>query len=168
MWGSRTCHLDMTSPVPARWETIRPWIDRLAIQVKELTSISATFMLTSAISHVKLEEETTGSLLNDLDPVFKADGLFKSVGEILDRGFTVKVNDARWNNYFLNVDEEEAVIILYGLRPGKMYEIELTIEQDENAVRKEFVTLKNEAGACSLFNAFASAKSYNRSSATFS
>lgn len=142
----------MTSPVPARWETIRPWIDRLAIQVKELTSISATFVLTSAINHVKLDEEISDSLLNDLDPVFKPDGLFKSVGEILERGFTVKVNDARWNNYFLNVDErdEEAVIILYGLRPGRMYEIELTIEQDETSVRKEFVTPKIDPGTCLL------------------
>lgn len=140
----------MTSPAHTHWETIRPWIDRLAIQVKELTSISATFVLTSAINHVKLDEEITDALLNDIDPVFKADGLFKSVGEILDHGFAVKVNDTRWNNYFLNVDEEEdeAVIILYGLRPGRMYEVELTIEQDETAVRKEFVTLKNDAGAC--------------------
>ena len=56
---------------------------------------------------MKLDEEITDALLNDIDPVFKADGLFKSVGEILDHGFAVKVNDTRWNNYFLNIDEEE-------------------------------------------------------------
>ena len=32
------------------WETIRPWTDRISLQVKELTSVSVTFVLTSAVA----------------------------------------------------------------------------------------------------------------------
>jgi hypothetical protein len=139
------CHLNMTTT--GHWETIRPWTDRLSIQVKDLTSISATFILSSAVAG---SDEVDGELAT-LHPEESASikyGPTKSIGEALSRGFHVKVNGNNWNNYFVNVeeDESEAVIILYGLRPGKQYEVELTIEQDQTPLRKDFTTFEIEPG----------------------
>ncbi|KIM34431.1 hypothetical protein M408DRAFT_325833 [Serendipita vermifera MAFF 305830] len=124
------------------WETIRPWTNRVAIQVKELTSISATFILSSATA----ADATDGELaaLHSAEPIPQR--LQKSVGEILSHGFTIKVNGGSWNNSFLNVEEDgsEAVIILHGLRPGRRYEVELTLEQEESALKKDFATLEND------------------------
>lgn len=125
------------------WETIRPWTNRIAIQVKELTSISATFILSSATAADAADGELAA--LHTAEP--GPQRLQKSVGEILTRGFTIKVNNGAWNNYFLNVEEDgsEAVIILHGLRPARQYEVELTLEQDESALKKDFATLDNES-----------------------
>ncbi|PVG00794.1 hypothetical protein CPB86DRAFT_871643 [Serendipita vermifera] len=128
------------------WETIRPWTDRLSIQVKDLTSISATFILSSAIAGI---DEVDGELatLHAEESASIKYGPTKSIGEALSRGFHVKVNGNNWNNCFVNVepDESEAVIILYGLRPGKQYEVELTIEQDQTSLRKDFTTFEVES-----------------------
>jgi hypothetical protein len=71
------------------------------------------------------------------------------VGEILARGFTIKVNGSLWKNYFLSLNDEgsEAVIILHGLRPARPYEVELIVEQEEKPlIRRDFSTLDSEAG----------------------
>ena len=124
------------------WETIRPWTNRVAIQVKELTSISATFILSSATAVDVGDGELAA--LHSAEPAPQRPQ--KSVGDILARGFTIKVNSGSWNNYFLNVEEDgsEAVIILHGLRPGRQYEVELTLEQEESALKKDFATLDNQ------------------------
>jgi hypothetical protein len=126
------------------WETIRPWTNRIAIQVKELTSISATFILSSATAADPGDGELAGLHAAEQTPQQSQ----KPVGEILARGFTVKVNNGSWNNYFLSVEEDssEAVIILHGLRPGRHYEVELTLEQDESGLRKDFATLDSDPG----------------------
>jgi len=126
------------------WETIRPWTNRIAIQVKELTSISATFILSSATAADPGDGELAGLHAAEQAPQQS----HKPVGEILSRGFTVKVNNGSWNNYFLSVEEDssEAVIILHGLRPGRHYEVELTLEQDESGLRKDFATLDSDPG----------------------
>jgi hypothetical protein len=140
-----TSFLEMTT---SGWETIRPWTNRIAIQVKELTSISATFILSSATATDADDGELAALHVADHTPQPSQ----KSVGETLNQGFTIKVNNGSWNNYFLSVEEDdghgsEAVIILHGLRPGRHYEVELTLEQDENALRKDFATLDNDTGA---------------------
>lgn len=117
----------------------------MAIQVKELTSISATFVLSSATAADTGDGELAALHVSEHIPQPSQ----KPVGEILTRGFTVKVNNGSWNNYFLSVEEDgsEAVIILHGLRPGRHYEVEITLEQDESALRKDFATLDNDTGA---------------------
>jgi len=127
------------------WETIRPWTNRIAIQVKELTSISATFILSSATAADAGDGELAA--LHDADATPQPSQ--KSVGEVLARGFTIKVNNGSWNSYFLSVEEDgsEAVIILHGLRPGRHYEIELALEQDESPLRKDFATLESDPSA---------------------
>ncbi|KAG8797633.1 hypothetical protein FRC17_007691, partial [Serendipita sp. 399] len=138
-----------------QWQTIRPWVDRVSIQVKELTSVSATFLLAPASAadeedidqHLAalqvVESESSSSNSSSAHPSQK------SIRSILSRGFTLKVNSAGWNNYFLNVeeDESEAVMILYGLRPGRQYEVEFTIEQEESPLRKDIVTLDADTGS---------------------
>ncbi|KAG8798843.1 hypothetical protein FRC18_008519, partial [Serendipita sp. 400] len=121
-----------------QWQTIRPWVDRVSIQVKELTSVSATFILTSASAGDDEDiDQHLAALQVDSEGAHPSQ---KSIRSILSRGFTLKVNSSGWNNYFLNVEEDgsEAVIILYGLRPGRQYEVEFIIEQEESPLRKDF------------------------------
>lgn len=149
------------------WETIRPWLDRLSMQIKDLTSISATFVLTSATHEDSDEWPSNGIIESSL---FKASvpvqGCSKHGGDafklnrkpispILDRGFTIKVNGLEWTNYFVNVEDDgdEAVIILYGLRPGRSYDVEFVIEQtqvrDDGLLKTEFATPKSEGSSIS-------------------
>ncbi|KAG8749598.1 hypothetical protein FRC14_001230 [Serendipita sp. 396] len=130
-----------------QWQTIRPWVDRVSIQVKELTSVSATFILTSASAGDDEDiDQHLAALQVDSEGAHPSQ---KSIRSILSRGFTLKVNSSGWNNYFLNVEEDgsEAVIILYGLRPGRQYEVEFIIEQEESPLRKDFVTLDADTGS---------------------
>ena len=125
-----------------QWQTIRPFLDRISIQVKDLTSISASFVLAAANASDDDVDRQLASLQLEGD---SPDPSQRSISEVLARGYTVKVNGSSWNACILHVDDDgsEAVMILYGLRPGRQYEVELTIEQEEDSLRRDFVTLED-------------------------
>lgn len=129
----------------SHWQTIRPWTNRISLQVKELTSISATFLFTSVSPGL----DTTASSSDELQPnhvntaqASTPTDLLRSLREILRRGLTVKVNGASWPKVVPHIedDDSEAIIILYGFLPARTYDIELSIAPDEEPLRKQIST----------------------------
>lgn len=129
----------------SHWQTIRPWTNRISLQVKELTSISATFLLTSVSpgldTSLSSSDEPQSSHANSAQASTPVD-LPRSLREILRRGLTVKVNSAPWPKVVPHIedDDSEAIIILYGFLPARTYDIELSIAPDEEPLRKQIAT----------------------------
>ena len=142
----------------SEWHSIRPWAPRLALLVREITSVSATFILSSSLS-----EPPNGS--SNSGPDHEPDLSLTSAGLTIDgteheasddtettdseevnggtqpreliisnalsRGLSVNVNGSPWQRVLIRIDDkvDEAVIIIYGLMPGRQYDIDLGLVQ---------------------------------------
>lgn len=148
---------DAPSSSPTVWHAVRPWTPRFKLFVREITSVSATFVLTSvARSRNNIGEHGLDDEDNSLDP-----GSRKSlpipledqretdlsiVSEAINRGLNVTVNGAQWKRVLMRMDEAngEAVIVLFGLMPARQYDIELGIvigdADGEEVVHSRMVT----------------------------
>ena len=135
------------------WQTIRPWTNRISLQVKELTSISATFLLTSVSpgldTTLSSSDEPQSIHANPAQESTPTD-LPRSLREILRRGLTVKVNGTPWPKVVPHIedDDSEAIIILYGFLPARTYDIELSIAPDEEPLRKQIETRQGIWSVC--------------------
>lgn len=126
------------------WHSIRPWSRRFSLSVREVTSVSATFILASTFD---IHDETDPSLASlgltisddEEDDTSKQN---RVVADTLSKGLSVEVNNLPWQRVFLRVDEEadEALIIVFGLAPGKRYDIELGITPREEHLRSQITT----------------------------
>ena len=136
---------------PSTWHGIRPWAPSLSLSVREITSVSATFILSSTIS----DREVDPSLASrgfiaaaEGDPqVEKSDSTSSSsstneesknhsfIANALAEGLSVTVNGSPWPRAFVRIDEQsdEAVIIIYALMPGRQYDIELALISNNDA-----------------------------------
>lgn len=141
----------------AGWHSIRPWSPPLYLIVREVTSVSVTFILSSSLSDVN----------GDLDPSLTSLGLMPTdddhygaksdesdndsvppkkksvISDALARGLSVSVNGSNWQRVFIRIDDtaDEAVIIIYGLMPGRQYDIDLALVQGEqNKIRRQVIT----------------------------
>ena len=113
---------------PAVWHTVRPWTPRFTLVVREVTSVSATFVLTPAgntntpdSSKSIVKNGVDGSTLEDTSHTNSNSGSSDSlipniVSEAFNRGLTVTVNGAQWKRVLMRMDEAhgEAVIVLLG------------------------------------------------------
>jgi hypothetical protein len=100
--------------------------------VKEITSVSATFLLSTRSEdsedphphepHLQVSSRDDDSIFHDDIP---------SPSDVLLHGreLAVKVNGQPWHKIFPAVsdDGEDATIVLYGLMPGRHYEVELNV-----------------------------------------
>ncbi|KAH8101832.1 hypothetical protein BXZ70DRAFT_1063855 [Cristinia sonorae] len=162
----------------SQWHSIRPWRPTLSLSVREITSVSATFILSSPLAFSRDspsddadddenedEEEYNGS---DED-LFESDVVLEGeegrrrtrrtgraeqsnqaqqqrrtqiVADALSKGLSVKVNGTPWQRVLMKVDDEadEAVIILFGLMPGRQYDVELGIVPAEISLRSLITT----------------------------
>jgi hypothetical protein len=106
-----------------------PWVPRLALTVREITSVSATFVLASesGLSEFSFDED-------DYDE--------RLISDVLAKGLSVNVNAAPWQRVLWRVDEsaDEAIIIIYGLMPGRQYDIELGLVQGDENIRGQITT----------------------------
>lgn len=135
-------------------QIIRPWAPSLRLAVREITSVSATFILSSSLS----DRESNPSLasrgliaaaeesdLQETEPVASSSAIPSSLNSInneeeslksqtrsfiadaLANGLSVTVNGSPWPRAFIRIDEQsdEAVIIIYALMPGRQYDVEL-------------------------------------------
>ncbi|KAJ3893586.1 hypothetical protein GG344DRAFT_42938 [Lentinula edodes] len=151
----------MESLGPARWSSIRPWIPPLSLSVREITSVSVTFVLSAATSDQNSEtdlsladlglsaedmhededgaddEDTSTSELDAKKPL-------SMVSSALNGGLSVEVDRSSWRRVFIRIDDkaDEAVIIVYGLLPGRQYEIVLELVQGghTNSIRQQVTT----------------------------
>ncbi|KAF9788648.1 hypothetical protein BJ322DRAFT_1106623 [Thelephora terrestris] len=131
------------------WHTIRPWIHRFILSVNHVSSVSAAFTLEAALTaepldpalESLLEDEQDGSRCTSTD---HADAFARSrtVSDALTRGLSVKVNSTPWQRVLLRVDEEtdKAIVIVFGLTPGRQYDVELGIAHPQEALRSQITT----------------------------
>lgn len=114
----------------SEWHTIRPWSPHLTLSVREVTSISATFILSSSLS------ESDPSLLalpnNDHDHELVIERSGAVISDALAKGMSVNVNGSGWQRVIMRMDEavDQAIIVIYGLMPGRQYDIDLGLVQD--------------------------------------
>ncbi|KAJ3916409.1 hypothetical protein F5877DRAFT_46706 [Lentinula edodes] len=151
----------MESLGPARWSSIRPWIPPLSLSVREITSVSVTFVLSAATSDQNSETELSladlGLSAEDMhEDEDVADDEDTSTSELdakkplsmvssaLNGGLSVEVDRSSWRRVFIRIDDkaDEAVIIVYGLLPGRQYEIVLELVQGghTNSIRQQVTT----------------------------
>jgi hypothetical protein len=116
----------------SRWQSIRPWHPRLSLSVTEITSVSATFLISSLSSNI----------IHDRDD----DTPTPHTGA-LSKGVSVKVNGTPWRKCLarLSDDADEAMIIIYGLMPGRHYDIELGLIPGDEKLKRQIIT--ENAGA---------------------
>ena len=113
------------------WHFIRPWHPRLSLFVKEITSVSATFVIVSLAHFEPNDDDSTCSPNQSLVPV----------PDPLSKGVSVKVNGTPWPKCLARLSDnaDEAMIIVYGLMPGRNYDIELGLIAGEK-LRGQIVT----------------------------
>lgn len=139
-----------------QWHSIRPWIRRFALSVNQVSSVSATFTLKSALTAKSLDPVLESLLEDEQDepPCASTDDTDSftrspTVSDALTQGLAVKVNSSPWQRVLLRVDEEsdEATVIVFGLMPGRQYEVELGIAHPPEALRSQITT----DGPCMCF-----------------
>ncbi|KAF7350401.1 hypothetical protein MVEN_01344900 [Mycena venus] len=143
----------------SEWHTIRPGKPPLSLSVREITSVSVTFILSSTFSDFGPEAEPFLASLglaaeddneeddagDETDDSVSAEQKKPSViSEVLAKGLSVNVNSATWKGVYIRIDDktDEAVIIIYGLMPGKKYDIDLGLVQggQSNNIRRQVIT----------------------------
>lgn len=112
------------------WHCVRPWLPPLGLSVLEITSVSVTFLLTATM--VPLVDPELQAQLAETECI---------VTEALANGLSVKVNGSAWQRVIIRIDEaaDEAVVIIYGLMPGRQYDIELAMVR-AGQLRREITT----------------------------
>lgn len=147
----------------SQWHAIRPWRPTLSLSVREITSVSATFNLSSPLaanashsdSSLDNDDEPDRTLDNDQlrqdnnnnaptasDSTSRGGRQSQIISDALSKGLSVKVNGTPWQRVLMKIDDEvdEAVIILFGLMPSRQYDVELGIVPGENAIRGQITT----------------------------
>lgn len=141
----------------AGWHSIRPWTPPLYLIVREVTSVSATFILSPSL----LDDRDLEPALTSLGLITTDDDRYEESSEESDNqdtlqrkkksvisdalagGLSVNVNGSNWQRVFIRIDDtvDEAVIIIYGLMPGRQYDIDMALVQDEqNKIRRQVIT----------------------------
>lgn len=122
------------------WHSIRPWIPPLSLNVREITSVSATFILSSSLSDSDLDPALVALGITAAEDEDDKDNLEEDsrrpktqsiISDALAKGLSVNVNGSPWQRVFIRIEDkvDEAVIIIYGLMPGRHYDIDLAIVQ---------------------------------------
>lgn len=121
----------------------------MTLSVREITPVSVTFILSATSS-------------GDTDPLLACLGIENQeaddgveideneskkssiVSAALAGGLSVEVDRSAWRRVFIRIDDkaDEAVIIIYGLMPGRQYDVDLELVQGghKNNIRRRVVT----------------------------
>ena len=130
------------------WRSTRHSAPPLSLIVREISSVSATFILSFSIADESLDIASLVQEVED-DGAGENDKSRKQhpslISDILAKGLlSVNVNGTHWQHIIIRVAEngEEAVIIIYGLFPGRQYKIDLGLGQDgqSSTVQSQFTT----------------------------
>lgn len=125
--------------IDSEWHMIRPWSRRISLQVREVTSVSVTFILRSSMGASHSEALAAIGVESDEEEEMAR---MPTISDALGRGLAVKVNGTHWQRVVVQVDEdeEEAIVIVYGLVPRKKYEIGLGIVATDDTVSEDVTT----------------------------
>ncbi|KAJ6631065.1 hypothetical protein B0H10DRAFT_1980682 [Mycena sp. CBHHK59/15] len=135
----------------SEWHTIRPGRPPLSLSVREITSVSVTFILSSTFTDLGAEAEPFLASLglaadddneeddgdDETDDSGSAEQKKTSViSEVLAKGLSVNVNSTTWKGV------GRGVIIIYSLMPGRQYDIDLGLVQggQSNNIRRQVIT----------------------------
>ncbi|TEB23593.1 hypothetical protein FA13DRAFT_1797912 [Coprinellus micaceus] len=177
-----------SSDPPSGWHSIRPWNAQLSLYVREITSVSVTFTL--AVEPTR-ESDVKPSLAalgyggaenddNDDGQGVKAANDEPStstkprslITEKLANGLRVNVNEANWQRVFIRADEkaDEAIIIIYGLMPGRQYDIDLAVvqpgQQQQQHLHRQIMTFEENADPDNTSEHSTDPDSYDHSNAS--
>ncbi|KAG6890500.1 hypothetical protein C0995_007699 [Termitomyces sp. Mi166 len=154
-------HADAASSSQSTWHSIRPWAPPLSLSVREVNSVSVTFILSSnlpdsngdlaplaalglTIDEDDAEKDQTSGEDNSQTVVLKKKSI---ISDALAKGLSVDVNGSPWQRVFIRIEDgaDEAVIIIYGLMPGREYDVQLGLVQgDSSGVICQQVTTTEE------------------------
>ncbi|KAJ8469623.1 hypothetical protein ONZ45_g16831 [Pleurotus djamor] len=144
-----------TDVAPSEWHSVRPWSARMSLSVREITSVSVTFILASTFSDrgvldvsldslgLEPDEDTAeGDVENDEDDSVANRSGRAIIADALAKGLSVNVNGNPWSKVIFHVDDkmDEAIIIIYALMPGRQYDIDLGLVQGGQSMRRQVVT----------------------------
>jgi hypothetical protein len=147
----------------SEWHAIRPWAPTLSLFVREITSVSATFILSSSLDPPNGDTSQADTSLASLGLVEDEDnddvhshsdadssdpneeGTHRDlvISNALSKGLSVKVNGSPWQRVLIRIDDQadEAIIIIYGLMPGRQYDIDLALVRGgQVSLRRQVVT----------------------------
>jgi hypothetical protein len=141
----------------SQWQSIRPWSPRLSLSIREITSVSVTFILASTLTGANGEPElflaSLGLVADDDDAQAHDDddddGFMDNkkeaiISNALAKGFSINVNGVPWQRVLIRIDDktDEAVIIIYGLMPGRQYDVDLGLVQggQNSSIRRHVTT----------------------------
>ncbi|PPQ89258.1 hypothetical protein CVT25_001342 [Psilocybe cyanescens] len=139
----------------SNWHSIRPWAPSLSLAVREITSVSATFILSSTLSGeldsslasigFEAAEDDSGNVQDGASVTMSIPRKSSSViADALAKGLSVNVNGSAWPRAFIRIDDQvdEAVIIIYALMPGRQYDIELALASagQPGTIRRQVTT----------------------------
>lgn len=134
------------------WRSVRPWSSRFVLTIREITSVSATFILSSFLSSASDPSLASLGLTYTPDEE-KAFEDVHFISETLGKGLSVYVNAAPWKRTLIRVDEEndEAIIILYGLIPGRQYDVVLGVMTSEGEERVQSTMSTQPQSKCAWY-----------------
>ena len=152
----------MANSAQSEWHTIRPWTPRITLSVREITSVSATFILSSSLSgdtsngQSEPSPASLGLVTHEDDESSNSDSESESdeaagaagefvISNALAKGLSVNVNGTPWQRVIIRMDDkaDAAVIIIYGLMPGRQYDIDLGLVQGGQggiSLRRQVIT----------------------------
>ncbi|KIK24394.1 hypothetical protein PISMIDRAFT_407804 [Pisolithus microcarpus 441] len=150
------------------WHAIRPWTPHLTLAVREITSVSVTFILSSVLdARVSAASANTdgAGVEQTLDQVSTTSGSAPPVitatsstaastldshrpvlADVLTQELSVDVNGSSWKHFILHVPDaaDEAIILIYGLHPGRQYDIDIALVGGGMVGRRMVVTNDGE------------------------
>ncbi|KAG6878225.1 hypothetical protein C0992_008440 [Termitomyces sp. T32_za158] len=150
-------HAEAATSSQGIWHSIRPWAPPLSLSVREVNSVSVTFILSStlpasngdlaplaALGLIMDEEEAHKDQTSGEDNSQTVLSKKKSIiSDALAKGLSVDVNGSPWQRVFIRIEDgtDEAVIIIYGLMPGREYDVQLgLVHGDSSGVIHQQVT----------------------------
>jgi hypothetical protein len=113
---------------------------RFALAVREITSVSATFILSAdpSLSDFDWDDDEDGKNGSNSSTTTSV----RLIPDALAKGLSVLVNNAPWQRVLMRIDDraDEAIIIIYGLMPGRQYDIELGVAPGDENIRGQVTT----------------------------
>ncbi|KAI6104400.1 hypothetical protein F5141DRAFT_1129723 [Pisolithus sp. B1] len=145
------------------WHAIRPWTPHLTLAVREITSVSVTFILSSVLdARVSAASASTdgADAEQTFDQVSSSSGSASVItatssaavspvdshrpvlADILTQELSVDVNGSSWKHFIVHVPEatDEAIILIYSLHPGRQYDIDIALVGGGMVGRRMVVT----------------------------
>src|SRR5580704_14840876 len=105
----------MVTTPQSQWQSIRPWTPRLSLSIREITSVSVTFVLASILTGSNGEPELSiaslglvaeGSDDDEDDEEFIQGKKPAIISDALSKDFSINVNGVCWQRVLIRIDDK--------------------------------------------------------------